>query len=272
MPPSNIRQYVEAIPGTPLPHGLVSAATVVEATNPHEMLGVEWEPLTCGMAGTTDWCVDGEGEGEGEGDGEKDFDQPGVETAGPVTVYYGTRCPPVGIGFEDARNRATAGLLLGEQKALESWFWTNVLSVRIEEDLTPPSGPIPIVPALGMLEQHLAENYAGVGVIHAPVGLGAWIPRLRHEGARLTTKVGNRVVLGAGYGISVGAINYETNVAWLYASGPVILRREPSPTTLPGNESESVNIVVNDRVILAERTWVPAVECTVQAIRVDITP
>lgn len=271
MPTTAQRTRVEAIPGTPSPYGLLSAATVLDSTDPHELLGIEWEPLSCATALTTDYCND-----DPEFDPTKVFDRGGVDTAGPVTVYYGQDCPPMGRTFDEAATRVRSGLAIGEPAALEGWFETNVLSPAAT-DLTPAAGPMSPPQALAVLEGYLGVNYGGVGVVHVPIGLAAVFGAagiLLDKGARRETWAGNLVALGAGYEVNVGPVSSSgdpTDAAadafWVYITGPVTARRE-AVDVLARGDRDALDIVLNDRYMLAERTWVLSYECAVAAIQV----
>ncbi|MEV4067692.1 hypothetical protein [Nonomuraea dietziae] len=57
MPHPGMRRRVAAIPGTPLPNGLLGGCTtVIDVEDEHELLGVDWVSLSCKHAYPTDWC------------------------------------------------------------------------------------------------------------------------------------------------------------------------------------------------------------------------
>lgn len=263
-------KYVEAIPGTPLPFGLLSAATVLEPTDPHELNGVEWQPLSCADAHNTDWCSD-----DPEFDYTKIFDRGETLYAPPVTVYYGRDCTTIGETAEEAETRARAGLAIGEARALEAWLWENTLTSEAV-DLTPAAGAVELAVGIGILEGALAASYGGVGVLHSPANASAPMAcnsQMYLSGGRMLTWLGNIVSLGAGYtntaiGSSGDPDPAETGEAWLMISGPVIIRRDG--VNVPGDLNDGVDITLNDRFVLAERTSVVGVECGVFSILVTL--
>lgn len=265
-------QYVEAIPGTPLPHGLLNVATIIDVTDKHELNGVEWQPLSCATAQTTFWCPP-----EGDPDPDpKTFTNSGRAYAPPVAVYYGRECPPVGgDDYDKAVAYVKAGLAIGEQPALERWVWQTILEPAAT-DVTPVAGtPVAIDVGIGLIEGNLGEDYGGVGVLHVPLKAAAAVASDGHliqgPGPRLSTWVGNFVSLGAGYpNESPAGVAAPAGQAWLYASGPVIMRRE-GVVVVPPSDREAINIIHNDRDLLAERVWVVGVECAVEAVLVDLT-
>ncbi|MFF4292095.1 cupin [Streptomyces vinaceus] len=264
MPSAGLRRYVEAVPGDPLPHGILTGCTtVIDVTDPHELLGTEWRPLSCADAHDTSWCPD-----DDESPGvipEKTFNRPGTCTAAPVTVYAGTECSAPGFSFAEAIRHARETLRMGEQRALEEWFAREVLCT-IAEDLTPLAGALNIAQAVGLLEDWLGTEYGGRGVIHVPTGAGALLSHhqvVHLESGVPRTLVGNCVVLGAGYAANVGPPDCapaEPGEAWLYATSPLRIRRE-AVDIIPDTDSQSVDIRTNDRRGLAERTFVVEIAC-----------
>lgn len=94
MPSAGLRRYVEAVPGDPLPHGLLGGCTeIIDVTDPHELLGTEWRPLSCSEAHDTTWCPDDESPGTVP---EKTFNRPGICSAAPITIYAGAECSTFG--------------------------------------------------------------------------------------------------------------------------------------------------------------------------------
>ncbi|MER6828882.1 hypothetical protein ABT352_23075 [Streptosporangium sp. NPDC000563] len=274
MPHPGMRRRVQAIPGTPMPNGLLGGCTtILDVEDPHELLGVDWISLSCKEAHPTDWCPTDDAGNPLPAPGPKTFERPDSETAGPVTIYAGAVCSAPGFSYAEAEQHARAGLSQGEGRALEEWFWRDVLAPKAV-DRTPAAGPVSVTQGIAILEGWLAADYGGVGVIHVPAGAAALLGRfsqLMVQGSRLRTWLGNCVVLGAGYAVNTGpdGTPAPAGQAWLYASGPVVVRRGPVDV-IPGQAPASVNIRNNDRLVLAERTFVPSTTCAVEAVLVDL--
>ncbi|MFF0401736.1 cupin [Streptomyces sp. NPDC005248] len=279
---SGLRKYVEAIPGTPLPHGILNACTDVrDVDDVHELLGVEWMALgCCPVQVWRDPCLNDESLGD-ESPGapvQKEFCRPSVEHAEPITVYAGSECSTMGWTYTEAREHAEASLELGEQQAVEAGFWSAKLAMTAT-DLTPAEGPVSIAQGVAALEGCLAEQYGGVGVLHVPAGAAALLGccnLVREDPAAgsLRTLAGNCVIIGAGYSAmntGPGNLPAEPGTAWLYITGPVVVRRGPTET-VPDQPGASVNIRNNDRRVLVERTYVVATTCTVCAVQVVTCP
>lgn len=282
--PAGLRRYVEAIPGTPLPHGILGASctTITDVTEDriHELNGVEWLALGCHPV--NDWPDPCEEESPGEespgSPPQKEFNRPVTEHAAPITVYAGAECSALGWNYEEARAHAEASMALGEQQALEAAFWRTKLAMEAV-DLTPADGPVSIAQGIAALEGCLAETYGGIGTLHVPAGAAALlgccnILREDPETGSLRTLAGNCAIIGAGYSAmntGPGNIPAEPGTAWIYITGPLVIRRGPTDT-IPDRAGASVNIRNNDRRVLVERTFVVGTTCTVCAVQVVTCP
>ncbi|WP_258314602.1 cupin [Streptomyces sp. Act143] len=278
MASAGMRRRVEAIPGRPLPYGILGGCTeVIDVQDEHELLGVEWMALgCCPVEVWNDPCV-----GTDESPGaptQKQFCRPTTEHADPITVYAGAECATMGWSYAEARQHAEASLELGEQEAVELGFWTNTLAATAT-DLTPAAGPVDMAQGVAALEGCLAEQYGGVGVLHVPAGAAALlgccnVVQRDPGGGPPTTLAGNCVVIGAGYSTAntgPGNIPADPGTAWLYITGPVVVRRGPA-MTVPDQPGPSINYRTNTQRVLVERTYVVATTCTVCAINVSTCP
>ncbi|WP_228980135.1 cupin [Streptomyces sp. DH12] len=277
--PAGLRSSVEAIPGTPLPHGILGApcTTVTDITEAtlHELNGVQWMGLGC--CPVRDW-EDPCATLPPTPPVEKGYCRPETEHADPITVYAGAECSALGWSYEEARAHAEASLLLGEQQALEAAWWRTKLAVEAV-DLTPAAGPVHVAQGVAALEACMGQRYGGLGTLHVPTDVAAILGCcnvLREDPASgaLRTLVGNCAVLGAGYsavGTGPGNVPAEPGTAWVYMTGPVEIRRGPA-MVIPDKPGPSVDYRTNDRRVLAERTFVVSTTCTVCAIQVVTTP
>lgn len=282
MPSAGLRSYVEAIGGTPLPHGILGAACTsvrdVDQDRIHELNGVEWLALgCCPVQEWSDPCDDENPGDESPGSApQKEFCRPALEHAVPLTVYAGAECSTLGWSYDAARWHAEATMALGEQQALEAAFWRTTLTTKAI-DLTPAAGPVTVPQGVAALEGCLAEGYGGVGTLHVPAGVAALLGCcnvVREDPATgvLRTLAGNCAVIGAGYSAmntGPGGTPAEPGTAWLYITGPLVIRRGP-PLTIPDQAGASVNYRTNDRRVLVERTYVVGTTCTVCAIQIKV--
>ncbi|MFD6936271.1 cupin [Streptomyces goshikiensis] len=281
--PEGLRVYVEAIPGTPLPHGILGAPCTsvrdIAADDIHELNGVEWTAVGC--CPVLDWpdpCEDESPSDESPGlPPQKEFCRPATEHASPITLYAGTECSAMGWTYAEARAHVESTMVLGEQHALEAAFWRSKLAMTAA-DVTPAAGPVPIAQGVAALEGCLAQQYAGVGTLHVPVGAAALmgccnIVREDPVTGALRTLAGNCAVIGSGYSAVAtgpGNIPAEPGTAWLYITGPLAIRRGPLDV-IPDRPGPSVSIRTNDRKVLAERTYVVGTTCTVCAVQIEVS-
>lgn len=274
MPPAGMRKSVDAVPGTPLPHGILGGCVdIIDVPDVHELLGTEWMSLSCADAHDWEWCPDGE-ESPG-GPVEKEFARPKVCSAPPITIYAGATCNPIGWRYEEALRQVRESLRMGEQRALEEWFMREQLC-PMAVDLTPTAGALNIAQGVAALEGWLAATYGGRGVLHVPAGAAALLGCcniIRTDEGTPQTLMGNCVVMGSGYSVNVGPPDCTlapAGEAWLYITGPIRVRRE-APFVVPGSDTESVRITTNDRFVLAERSFVVEVACCeAAAVRVTL--
>lgn len=285
--PMNMQQRVEALPGTPLPHGLLeSSCTDIVQAGRRELMGVEWLSTLCCTAGCTTWCPE---DTDPCSIPEKEFCDPQSIVVDPITVYAGVQCEPGGIGFAEASRRARDSLDLGVQRSLEQWVMRNILSPRAT-DVTPAAGAVSLPEALAFLEGRMAMESGAVGVLHVPAAASALLDyhSLVHHGGDvcdpscLVTGLGNCVIPGAGYQANLGPSDpgADPPVApepapdgelWLYASGPVRVRQS-DVIVVPPDEDASINPNLCIQQVLAERTYLVQVDCPITAIRARLCP
>lgn len=257
MPNELLRSRVEAVEGNPLPHGLLALPTVTAIEDVHEELGLDWQPVSCGVASTTGWCPPD----MDDPDREKVFNPVTNASTPPVTAYAGVDCSAVGWTFAEGIEKSLGILATGEQAAIEAWVWENLIVLGAGNVSAAP-GDASVVGRLGVLEDALAAVYGGVGVVHVPVVLSAYMMAsglLVQQGSRLRTITGHDVVIGAGYPSTTGG-NTVMGI-----SGPVTVRQgkiETIPkTTHQALVTDNNGAFTNDRRVLAERTSVVLVEC-----------
>lgn len=229
--------YVAAPPVAPHRFGLYSAATVREDAQERFQVGVEWEPTrqTAARAASHE-CLDDYSAGyplvlDGG---------VGLVTVTPFVVYGTYSCPAASRPIADARGRAEAALLNGEERAVEREIADGAVGASPAfadaDNLTPAGGAVSLCDGLGILERALGELSVGVGVVHAPRLLAPHLSRdgiVTRQGQHLETMVGTHVVTGAGYDAAVqgGPSALPDGEAWLVATGRPQVWRGPTMTT-----------------------------------------
>jgi hypothetical protein len=196
----------------------------------------------------------------------------------PFAVVAAEDCHPIGRDSDTARAQLRARLLAGEQAAVERALWTgevgNGPALAPAADVLVNGEARELLDAIGLLEKWITETTGQGGVIHAPRWLA---PRLavanqaNTSGARATTPLGTVWSLGAGYpGTGPDGVAFDDDALWLYATGPVTVRR--SPILEPADwGSGAFNTRTNKPFLLAERIYLVDWPCPAAAVRTTLT-
>lgn len=187
----------------------------------------------------------------------------------PVGIYSLYSCNLVGQ-YQNAEATATNLLTRGEPRAFERYFWNSVLA-----GATDLSGSTALVPEAGLatLEDWAAQQYGGRPVIHATRRTASLLTSTgaaEIHGNTLQSGLGSLIAAGGGYSLSnqgPDGSDAPADTSWLYASGAVIVRRGVAEVHM-APEMATPN---NRFVALAERVYVPTVECFTAAIKVKNT-
>ena len=228
----------------PRPFGLFSVVTPTSPPDPHWSAGISWTSVSCIDANAwVDECITGTVQNPTS----KVLSRCDDEFLGqykPITAYVALQRSAM---VKDVEVMAASALTLGEQAAVEAGLWALlVIAAGV------PSTGGNAIEALAQVEQALAENYHGLGVIHMTpatairIGTGHLIA----SGGKLTTLLGTPVSVGAGYAKASNSI---------IGSGVLNAFRSTTDTFTSFDRS------VNDQVTLVERTYVVGWDCFVTA-------
>lgn len=241
--------------------GLLAVANVVDITDPHAAMGVQYDFNQCAMpvpAPGLCWSSVDPG-------GTKDnVIAPGVQDA-PITgaIYAAAQCYAYDTRQGEADYEAQARDLLmgGESFAMERVFFDQYLDGATSF----PAIDASLVGAIGTAEQVLGARYPGGGIIH----MNRYLANQAASEYLLlptgTTVQGTEVANGAGYiaNADESSLPTGTELTTIYATGLVTIWRGPievhvvtEPTT-------------NTTLAIAERTFSMAVDCYGTAITFD---
>lgn len=272
---------IDPPPVQPYRFGLFSVAAMPpEDADPHWACGVEYQPFSCDRSSLTgDDCTI-------PPPPPKEVPE-GVDTVSgtPFTVYDGFHCHVVGYTEAEIMERARRALELGERRAVERAYWTGETGNRprladpsavVLNPVDPPTAADALTPTAGLaaLENWLADNYGGTGIVHAPRGMSAIFSRYHLAdvvGAQVQTLVGTPVAFGGGYVVNTGPDGAPAppGTAWMYATGQVVIRRSPVWVN-PDSVAQALDRAHNMVHLLAERTYVITHECLLAAVLVSI--
>ncbi len=250
----------------PQRYGLFSAATIVDTTSPHELLGIQWAPLPCNRPQL--WPHDCPPHNE-----EKTYTtQPPTGYALPVSVYGSFDCRLVGYSLSEASARAHEHLTAGEQQAVEYALWTGAAEnnpALANPDTTNVGTHTCSAGALSALYEHTDTHMVGEPTIHLPRAALPWlIDQLITVNGRLFTRAGSPVAAGAGYTeANTGPDGQPApdGAYWIYATGPLVIRRGPI-ITVPNPAEQGFNTRTNQHTALAERQFLVAWDCITAAV------
>jgi len=240
-------QLVEAPAVVPLPYGLFSVAEPRLTTDPHWRLGVKWQSQACSPTDiTTGVCIDSE--------------PPSLETDDfcsvtalePFTVYAYNNDDIPGHTLAEHEANAVARLINGEQYSVESQLWTS-LSADPDVVVADLSGA-PVGVALGYIEQMLANNYFGQGVIHMDrfTATVLW-EYIDVSGGRLQTRLGTPIIAGGGYG---NMSDPPVDEFYIFGTGGVVMYRGDIDT-----RQQAINKAINQVSYIAQRDYVVGYDC-----------
>lgn len=289
---TNMRLLVDAPPYTPSPYGLLSVADMRSEGDQHWQAGVTWQS-NCGDSTTTfDECISSSPAASGIPTSKGAGFGPAWRGATPFTVFAEIDCSSIDF-YDRADQLATEALTRNETYTVERAFWSGIVDhtqniayphLAADDNVWDPNSVHPIllqqaaytvtgtgvdpVCALAMLENDLAIEINGQGVIHMPNELAVYLMAenvLIRDGNRLLTPNGNVVVVGNGYtGTGPNGENAD-GVLWMYSTGRVFgYRSSIRILKPPGAFDRSLNTVK----VIAERNYVMAYDCYLAGVPV----
>jgi hypothetical protein len=177
------------------------------------------------------------------------------------TVYSEVECQS--MAFDDAAEAASDVLEMARHKAIEAAWW----DLAFDRARVIGTG-LMVTQAIAELEHYIATNYNGLGLIHIPVYMAAWMG-VGTEGAWITvgdevrTLRGTPIVIGSGYprvdnATGVGPAIMATGAVRLYVSEVTAI--------------ETFDRRTNLRSAVAEQTIAAADDCLEPAVvYIDVT-
>lgn len=177
------------------------------------------------------------------------------------TIYSEVECQS--MAFDDAAEAASDVLELAQHKAIESAWW----DLAFDRSRVIGTG-LGVTAAVAELEHYIATNYNGIGMIHIPAYMAAWMGVLtsgawitvgaeQADGGEFRTARGTPIVIGSGYprvanDTGVGPAIMATGAVRLYVSEVTAI--------------ETFDRRTNLRSAVAERTVAAADDCLQPAV------
>jgi hypothetical protein len=228
---SRPRPTVAAPTLTPLPYGLLSVAAQEHRADPHTQFGVQYEPTSgVGPEGVVGIDVQQQPTGTLTAEVLADefptiFTEPFLIFSVVTGKFFGRTIGEI-QEFGDRRLAAHAGRFIERGLQTGPSGGPALAAAGTTQLATAPVAP---TVALGLVEEWIASTVGAQGVLHVPT---IAIPRLAEHrqvapsGAQMRTVLGTPVAVGAGYrNVAPGDVPAAAGVAWLYATGPVLVNR-----------------------------------------------
>jgi len=242
--------------------GVIDSVRVIDVTG-HALLGAEYLTDACNTL--NEWLSNCETvyppgcAGGPEPTNTKDFDNLDLVSGEPFALYNGLRCEGPGQQTDALEARAKASLELKESRGVENFLKGLLIGLSGSSTYAAKD----VVDAVAYLEQWLDDEYGGKGFIEmsrhtAVLACAAQIIGPGLDG-RMATCQGTPVILGVG----------DKNT--LFASGQITLLRGPIGVYSVPEMTLADGTCAPART-LAERSYVPLVECGATKATLTTTP
>lgn len=259
---------VQSTPATPYRYGAMTAFTVIEETDDHARNGIYYKSPFCAGVNT---FVDNCDTGEVDPKTPTDVDRDAVVSGCPFHLYAYLSCRTTTL--EQMLVDARTALEIGEQRGVEENVWTQVLaqpSSVVVNTIAGVDGALGIVAALAALESRMADCYGGQATIHANRGIANYAAaelQMEKQGSAVFTPLGSRWAFYAGNpNTGPDGTPAPDGHTWIYATSQLTLRR--FPVIVPNDVNHILIYPTNEPAVIAERTYVPSIECCSFAVLV----
>lgn len=267
-PPLNVTAPVVV----PWAYGLLSVATIIDETDDHGRNGIFYKSPAC-TADVLNWEDNCDSEEVAEKvptfNGNTAFIQ-----GCPFHLYAALNCKTTTLEAMGAEVRTV--FELGEQRAIETEVWTRVLATvatTVVNASSLPADALTVTGGVAALESAIAECYGGRSTLHADRGVAAYLAQnyqIQPGGRIKETVLGSPIAFyGGSPNTSPAGVAAPAGYAWMYATSQLTLRRFPIDV-LPDEVNQRIRYdpLTNEPYVLAERTYVPSVECCSFAVLV----
>lgn len=264
MPILDNRQLVDTPAPGPRRYGLFNVATVTDDLDARGIAaGFQFAALDCGLGVS---AYDANCDTHPAKPSTEGLDYVGGD---PYWVLARERCATLGRTAAEIAEAVRRTLAAGEQTIVEEVLWDGG-GLASDPALTTSGATVvtPTAPGAGAAVSALEAAFYAVngytGVLHVNMvaeGALSYAQVLSRTGGAgaLTTPVGTRVSLGAGYRLTgPGDAAPEAGFAWAFMTGPVLVRRSP---VIQPDVWQTAERNVNQFNALAERTYAHAWTC-----------
>lgn len=267
--PANIQSLVGHVPIAK--GGVLSVAKVIDVSG-HPLLGAVYQTDACSPAAVWDeFCTEAGVQFPSyvpPATGEKEFDDAPslVENIAAFAIYAGVDCDLPNIA--EASASALRRLAYNERVLFDDEFIAAIAGGS-PTSLGATQSSLP--KAVGAAEHYLATVYGGVGAILAPVRVvtqmcGAHLVYRDELDGGLYTCQGTPV---AGYAVGTPV---DTGANAIYATGRIVVLRQAEPIVRTSPPQQLADGTWKGYRAIAERIYIPLVECALGLINFDDVP
>lgn len=255
-------------------YGLSSVATFIDNPNEHERNGIKYKSFRC-VGNVQNWedsCVTDDLLPKVPTDPNED----NVVVGCPFHLYAALSCKTTTL---EAMTAGVAEVFnYGEQQALETQVWNRVLaqsSATILNVSSLPADAFSVVQAFAALETAFSNCYGARGVLHAYRGFAAFAfdnRQIELAGDHFESRLGTPIAFyGGSPNSSPAGVAAPAGYAWVYITTDITVRRF-TPEILPTDTGLRLqyNPLTNEPFVVAERTYVPSIECCAFAVLVNL--
>lgn len=255
--------------------GLVSVATVIDETNEHARNGIVYKspPCTADVQPWVDSCIPADLLDKIP----TDADRNAIVRGCPFHLYAALGCKTTTLAAMTEEVRAVFDL--GEQRAVEEQVWVKVLAQAGSTVLNASSATtdaFTVTGGIAALESAIAACYGGEATLWGDRGLATYAARERvilQQAGHLETIIGSKFgFLGGSPNTSPAGVPAPSGFAWIYITSDLTLRRFPV-NILPDDVNQRLryNPLTNEPYVVAERSYVPSIECCAYAALVCLS-
>lgn len=261
-----VRNRVEVPSAAVAVGGLLAAARVIDVTDPHDLMGAEYETDACGAPHVWErWCIPANVDCTPSPDQLKVFDQEMLAVEGdPFALYAGIDCDLMPAAQQVARARARFDYT--ERAGVDSTVYSR-LEALTGTDVVDLGGPFPLPQAIGLAEAYAASVYGGVATLVVPVEM---VPCACDHGV-ITYGMDGHLVTCQGSlvanVVTTADLTPPPASTTVYVTGQITLLRGPV-MTINAPPGYDCNGDPTPPRALAERLYVPLIECLVGKVEV----
>lgn len=252
---------VDAPTVKPWGYGLLSVANIIDEQDAHARNGIAYKSPPCD-ADVQPWD-DNCDPSLRVIKSATDSEQNAIVRGCPFNLYAALDCKTTTLA---AMGPYVAEVFaIGEQRAVETQVWERVLAQPSTMALNGVGTEFTVAGGIAALESAIAQCYGGEATLHGDRGLATYAARdrlIQQVAGHLETILGTDFAFyGGSPNTSPAGVPAPAGSAWVYITSDLTLRRFPVDILPDVDQRLRWNPLTNEPYVLAERTYVPSIEC-----------